>query len=543
MRLSPNNIIGLTIFVLALVCGWLLMKDAIEPTLVREKEAPRPVFTPKPSPVTAQNNGARQDSGSSLNDLISVPNERLVRFSSEAAFRRALTDLEAQGFKNLGHLDRLRAIRVGYRDLSRLRDYLGDDAELFHNFYSAVPQIPDVSAQPNAIPIGNGLLEFLGIREDNSNWGEGVTIALVDTGVSEHITLNNVLPQINVTDIPSGAEQHPHGTGIASVAVGSHPNLRGVAPAATLQPLRVANSEGVANDWDMIEAFSIVADQNIPILVTAMGGPSFNPLMQELISSFGDDGPAIFAPSGNDGIEGVSYPAGYEGVFSVGAVDANGILMNFSNRGENLDFVTAGFQVNAAFPGDRVIAGTGTSYTPSQIGGAVAEIFARNNGNLSPIGAAELFLANLNEGGPAGFDIGYGNGILDIGRAISSHLPNREDLALASQIHLTNDTGVPFFQVNVQNQGTATSTNANLTVDTDHGSFNFSVGRLDPGAIETFEIPTGQAQLENRGFFDVTSSVNTPTTNTNDVERTNNTHSTRITTPEYDQAQAAAAEE
>ena len=47
--------------------------------------------------------------------------------------------------------------------------------------------IPEISAgaQAGAVPLGNGLLDWLGVTGDNSLWGKGVKIAILDTGHTE----------------------------------------------------------------------------------------------------------------------------------------------------------------------------------------------------------------------------------------------------------------------------------------------------------------------------------------------------------------------
>ncbi len=531
MSSSKNTYLAFGVLLLAGICGWFLMQEAIEKKVVKKESPPVLKVTPSPSPIPDSNLGKRAPSPKqSLEDLISAPNERLVRFSSEDAYRRALERLKNSGLSNLGQLDRLRAVRIGFNDLNDLNDLLGDEGEQFRNFYSRIPTFPDVADQPNAIPFGNTLLEFLGITEDNSAWGEGVAMAIVDTGVSPHITLTNVRPQINFVELPNGVEQHGHGTAVASLAGGQDPRLRGIAPGTDIQPYRVTDENGVATDFDILQAYEDAAQRGIPFIVTALGGYGFNPLMQESIDNLVAQGSVIIASSGNDGLDNLAYPARYNGVFSIGAIDANGTLMNFSNRGESLDFVAPGNGVQAAWPGDRVIDFTGTSAGPSIAAAIAAAIMTESETPLTAQEAMQVAIDHLNEGGPAGWDPGYGNGIFDAARAIRRDTTNVEDLAVASQHYLTaeENNGVPILQVNVQNQGTATSNGASLDIRTGAFSTSFQVNRLNPGEVRTFQIPTGQAELQQNGFFDVTSTVQSPTSQTNDVEPNNNVRRDRI---------------
>jgi len=539
MRISNNPLLPALIVIIAGVLGWLLMRDAIEPTLTRSKdETSQPTIQHDTSPAPASSLGNRGEarSGGSIEDLISLPNERLVRFSSEEAYREALRRLGDSGLKNLGQLDSLRVLRLGYRDLKNLEDWLDDDAETFRNFFSRIPDLPDVADQPNAVPFGDSMLEFLGITEDNSSYGEGLTLAVVDTGVSPHRTLPNVLEQINFMDLADGTTQHGHGTAVASLAAGQDPRLRGVAPGAEIQPYRVANESGLANDFSIMQAFTDAAEKGIPYVITALGGYGRNQLMQELVNQFAENGgPVIIASSGNDGANTIAYPAGYDNVYSVGAIDRNGNAMNFSNRGETLDFAGPGNQVLAAWPGDRAIAFTGTSAPPGIIAGMAAAIQSESGHTLTPRESMDVLVSYLNEAGKAGPDPIYGNGIPHLGRALRRDQPNIEDLAVASH-HYFREDGL--LQVNVQNQGTTTSPQATLDVNLGTYTTETQVRSLAPGEVFSRSFPAGQSELEQNGHFDVASTVQSRTSSRNDIDPGNNVQRDQITTPEFDAQQA-----
>ena len=72
------------------------------------------------------------------------------------------------------------------------------------------------TAQEGAVALGRGLLEWLGVTGDNSEWGSGVRIAVLDTGVASspafasNISLLNLIgPIVRVGDDEIG-DFKPH---------------------------------------------------------------------------------------------------------------------------------------------------------------------------------------------------------------------------------------------------------------------------------------------------------------------------------------------
>ena len=84
----------------------------------------------------------------------------------------------------------------------------------------------------------------------------------------------------------------------------------------------------------------------------------------------------IVAAVGNDAVNAVAYPAAYPGVLSVGAVDANGQHLYFSNRGPAVDLVAPGYGVEAAWLDDQTVLFSGTSAATPIVSGALAALLS-----------------------------------------------------------------------------------------------------------------------------------------------------------------------
>ena len=194
--------------------------------------------------------------------------------------------------------------------------------------------------------------------------GRGVTIALLDTGVDQaHPYLRGkILPGIDLVDRngDAAARSNPldpaqverHGTEMAGILVGAGGprGLHGVAPGATVLPLRIAGWQPAADGRQLVYGRS---DQLIAGLDRAVDpngdGDAHDAVRVALIgvaepyAAF-TDGPEaravqgaldlntlVVAPAGNDGDAGPSFgsiagPAGGAGALAVGATDARSVV-------------------------------------------------------------------------------------------------------------------------------------------------------------------------------------------------------------------------
>ena len=83
-----------------------------------------------------------------------------------------------------------------------------------------------------------------------------------------------------------------------------------------------------------------------------MGTTENNPLIEEAVLYAHEQQVLIVAASGNSEQADASYPAAYPSVISVGAVDARGEHLEFSNYGTYLSLTAPGYALNAAWPGN-----------------------------------------------------------------------------------------------------------------------------------------------------------------------------------------------
>ncbi len=177
--------------------------------------------------------------------------------------------------------------------------------------------------------------------------GAGVYVAVLDTGLLSSWRFYFPEERINtdyarsfgggggdvgfVSSQPNKWErdQNSHGTHVTSTILGYNllgTPINGVAPMATVIPVKVLNQNG--SGWSSVVAHGItyVADLKagplhaFPVVINmSLGGPGLDPLEKAAIDYAIDQGVIVVAAAGNAGNRGMDYPGAYAPVISVAA--------------------------------------------------------------------------------------------------------------------------------------------------------------------------------------------------------------------------------
>lgn len=513
--MSPRFIIATSTLIIGLLVSWLMFQTQDQPENYKrtKKLVPNPLEYIPSDPISQrQKNGGNSDRNNNF-DPNAIPYERVITFSSEEAYRSFLKKLSASGVFNNGSIDSLRAVRIRFDSLSDLNALELNPEDVEFNYPVLIPELREVQPQEGVLGFGNGALDFLGISKDNSEWGKGVKIAVIDTGIEPHLALNDNIQHINLIDLDEGTNPNSHGTSVASLIAGQHPSMRGVAPQAELISVRVADETGVSSSFLLAQGITAAADAGAQLINISMGSSSDSALVRQAVDYAIEQGAVIFASSGNDGTQQSSYPAADPDVYSVGAIDANGTHLNFSNTDDNLAFTAPGLEVQAAFPGDNVTSFTGTSGAVAFPVGAVAAIMSESQQSISAEQAVSILQSHSNEAGLPGADNQYGIGIIDVGRAINRNTSGIVDIAVASQTYLlpTADSSASGLQVSVENRGTETVFQSTVNIQIGNDYFPYTIQKISPNERTVVTIPSGLGQLRADTQLEVSAQINLPT--------------------------------
>lgn len=500
-----------------LVIGWMVRN--VETSVVKRNAGPQADAAPVKvaSPVRHSPRRVYRDEfrdGTTVELFASSkPDEIILRFPSEETYQAFFFALANSRIRLVDQLDRLRALRLGYDDWEELSSLLDGEHITAYDTLPAVPapNPPGALNQKNLLGFGDSVLPWLGINTDNSSWGKGVRIAVIDSGIVPHSDLPGLSASIEITPFPKDlSKTYGHGTAVASLIAGNNPEAPGIAPAADLVSIRVGDETGKADSFALAAGMLAALDSNVQIMNISMGTTENNPLIEDAVLLARDQGVLIVAASGNSAQDEACYPAAYPSVISVGAVDACGEHLDFSNYGTYLSITAPGYAINAAWPGDKHVKISGTSASAPLVTGAIAATMSNGSGvRMSASQAAEIVMKNSDEAGLPGPDSEYGVGILDMGRVLNRSVQGIVDAAITDQriVKATHPGSSDELQVTVQNRGTAILVNTLVEINTPVGTRQFNATTMVPGSIQTFSMPIRLSGLPQNGQLEVSSKV------------------------------------
>jgi serine protease AprX len=272
--------------------------------------------------------------------------------------------------------------------------------------------------------------------------GQGVGVAVIDSGISPHSALaNRVVANVSfVTGDPQVADAYGHGTHVAGIIAGSAAPAGpvtaayagGVAPGVHLVNVRVIGAAGLGYTSDVIAGIDWVianrARYNIRVINLSLGHPVMEPAatdpLCQAVARAAAAGIVVVASAGNDGrsadgrkvLGGISSPGNSPFAITVGALNTWGTagrsddtVAEYSSRGPARFDMTV--KPDIAAPGTRIVSLEASgSYLPSahpsvHSAGFGSNAYMRLNGTSmsAPIvtGAAALLLQGAPAIGPA----------------------------------------------------------------------------------------------------------------------------------------------
>ncbi|MEH1168043.1 S8 family serine peptidase [Micromonospora sp. CPCC 205539] len=276
--------------------------------------------------------------------------------------------------------------------------------------------------------------------------GQGVRVAVLDTGVDAgHPDLNGkVAEQRNFTEEPAAGDIVGHGTHVASIIAGSGAasggKYRGVAPDATLLAGKVCEQGGCTESAILAGMQWAAVDQHADVINMSLGGtdtPDVDPLEAAVDALTAQTGALFVISAGNAGTDGsVGSPSTADAALSVGAVDRDDALAEFSSRGPRVgdgglkpDLTAPGVEIVAARGdgtllgepvGDEYVSLSGTSMAAPHVTGAVALLAQQHTGWA----AAQLKATLMASAKPHAEQTAYeqGAGRVDVARAITQQV-------------------------------------------------------------------------------------------------------------------------
>jgi len=319
-----------------------------------------------------------------------IPGEALLTFRSPQALAKFRDRAAGWGLTVLGFDAKLRTARVRVGDPAGLAADLAAHGETYEhvgpNYMARIPGLPlaapsgepaaDTANAGGRAPFQGQGLEFIGATGDRSQWGKGVTVAVLDSGIGAHPALGNVqITHIDLVD--DGSAMNGHGTAMATLIAGNDAQVGGVAPAARILDLRVTDAEGVSNTAILASGIVRATDMGARVINISLGSTGYSSVLAEAVRYAQSRHAVVVAAAGNEQQTALAWPAALPGVVSVGAVDARGKQAWFSNSGTGLTLVAPGVGIISGYTDSRLVIGSGTSQSAALTSGAVAYLLSR----------------------------------------------------------------------------------------------------------------------------------------------------------------------
>nr|WP_245210466.1 S8 family serine peptidase [Sedimentibacter acidaminivorans] len=260
-------------------------------------------------------------------------------------------------------------------------------------------------------------------------YGQNTICAVIDTGVSPHIELENrILVGKNLNSSYSSTnnyrDDNMHGTHVAGSVAGKNV---GIAPQSKILPVKVLDGSGGCNKTqDIVNGIKYARQWRSPkgekvdvISMSLSGtkngfGTTVWSNLQAEIKNCVKDGILVVCSAGNTGITELRYPGAYDEVVCVGAVDMEKKQADYTTMGNHVDLCQVGSNVISAYYTGGYIALSGTSMSTPIISGIACLIACQHKlkfgERITETKLYEQLKMNTKDLGIAGVDKIYGVG-------------------------------------------------------------------------------------------------------------------------------------
>lgn len=254
--------------------------------------------------------------------------------------------------------------------------------------------------------------------------GAGIKVAVIDTGIDhQHHDLSpNFGGGVSFVPGETFTDGNGHGTHVAGT-IGARANGKGVvgaAPNCSLYSVKALDRQGQGQYSWIISAILWSVRNRMDIINLSLGGSSDIQALQMACDYAAQHDTVVVAAAGNTSPnstdKSVRFPAHYDSVIGVSAIDENGTIAPFSCRGEEISLCAPGVRILSTLPGNHYGVKSGTSMAAPHVAGTAALAVSSHRFTPAQIVRRLLEMSADNLGIP-GHDPDYGYGLVDAEQA------------------------------------------------------------------------------------------------------------------------------
>lgn len=252
--------------------------------------------------------------------------------------------------------------------------------------------------------------------------GEGVTVAVVDSGVAPHYALDGVVVDYrNFTTDSDHYDTLGHGTHCAGVIGAKAGNAKGIAPKCKIHSLKVLGHSGMGSNDAVAEAVRYATEIKCDIISMSLGSSRPDDHLHQAIKDAYEAGIIVVCAAGNDGGS-VNFPAAFRETVGVGAVDKSGQVCEFSSRGKEIVVAAPGADITSTWLANGYATISGTSMAAPFVSGVLALYISaakRDGEKITHKTVVDALSKTCKDAGAEGHDDVYGWGLLDPHRLLT----------------------------------------------------------------------------------------------------------------------------
>ncbi|MCI5066772.1 S8 family serine peptidase [bacterium] len=367
-----------------------------------------------------------------------------------------------------------------------------------YNFPISTPRPPEEASLRGSLPFREHAAILLGIPPNNSSWGEGITIGVLDSWVEEHrdFSEKNIARYSLLEPRDTPVELTSHGTAITSLLLGSRGSIQGIAPAAMVIAVEVLDDTGAGDAFTVAEGILFAMKNGADIINMSLGTFTDVPILRAAVRTAAEAGVLLVAAAGNEGGGRIPYPAAYDEVLAVTALDAAGRAAPFGNTAEAIDLGAPGVGVLTAHGREDYILSSGSSVAAPFVTGTVAALLSSHPG-MKNEELKKILFRYADDLGTPGRDPVFGEGRLNVKRIWERERRNVRDIAISGHIldraRITEDE-IPLL-ITVENRGTTEAAHVQVIHSVDGRERENMIQRIRPTELGVIEIPIRREAL------------------------------------------------
>ncbi len=344
---------------------------------------------------------------------------------------------------------------VGVFEKEQVENHGGNVTEEFHLINAVSARVPEVEIEKMKKESGIKYIVadsiFIASDEYTSSWGvqyiggqpvhnqsingTGVKIAVLDTGIDyTHPDLkDNYKGGYNFIANTSDPWDDNclsfyrtcHGTHVSGIIAAEHNGIGvvGVAPGASIYAVKVLDGGGFGSASTVLSGIEWAKNNGMNIISMSLESTENNTAVFDAVNAAYDSGILLVASGGNTGGGPVLYPAAYDSVIAVTAIDQNGQRASFSPVDQKIEVAAPGVRINSTVQGGYGFL-SGTSMAAPHVTGVAALIFSTKFADVNHDGLSdnkdvrEIIRNSAFDAGIPGKDDVYGYGLLDASKAL-----------------------------------------------------------------------------------------------------------------------------